>query len=674
MAWWEYLIPGYNVARAQYGAVTGNWGVGKADEDPTAAAGPTGPPTPEQGPGAYLDPNNQLLANWWEAQYGPDYNNFGSQIDYRTNQHGYDRTRYQGEADRAYGVGGDGSLPSGMQYSPEEQAQILREQERRQALTTPEEYGGMYRTGEEQGSISGDPFAGYNEFQGGMAGLNRDLDFDEGRTFGQLAEQDRNVRGIGDRYRQTADTRLSSGAGAIRGAVATGRQDYGSAIDQGSAGFADAVDRGERGYGAAIDAGATGIREATQDPRMQLDAGYSGRMSGILDQGEGAVRGIYQDPSLDASQEFMDEYQFTDADRGDMEALAGAASGARYRDLQNEIERRAAAGGQTSASAMNTIKSRNQRQMAQEAADAVLDARVRGTGMQLDAVRGREDMRLSAEQANANRGVGAELELGGRRAQAETMTEQMRMDAAQRAASLRAAGETNIMGARTGAESDLMGARMSGADRTMTARTGAARDLMSATQAGESDIMHTGLDTAASTAGFDRDNEMGLSQSRLSQYNRLTGNRLDVGRFGTEGAAGYKASGETAASGRALNAADQRTDTARYTAGQRSNQEMGLADRLSTGSQQIADTRLTGGKEQRGYLAGSADRASQAELTSSGQRQAQFNTRFGAANAAGSAGAQLDIERKKAAAAPAAWERLTGAALGAAAGYFAGRN
>jgi hypothetical protein len=677
MAWWEYLIPGYNVARAGYGAATGNWGVGNNEEQPPEQQGPRlgpdGKPLPPS-PGDYLDPNNQLLANWWESMYGSDYGGFGSEIDSRTDEYGYDRRRYRDAADRGYGVDDPTKTPAHMQYSPEEQAGILREEERRAALTTPEEYAGMYRSGDENAAIGGDPYAGYNAFQGGMSGLNRDLDFSEQRTFDTLGEQDRNVRRIGDDFRQTSAGRLDSGTNAIRGAVTTGRTDYGNAIDEGSAGFNSAIDQGERGYGAAIDEGSAGIREATGDPRLQLDAGYSGRVDDILTQGEGNVRDIYQDPNLDASQEFMDQYQFTDQDMSDLEALAGTAAGARYRDLQSDIERRAASGGQTSASALATIKGRFQRQAAQEAADAVLDARTRGRGMQLDTVRGREDVRLAAEQANANRGVGAELELGDRRYGAETLTEQMRIAASQRAAQMRQTGETDIMGARIGTEGDLLHARMTGADRTMTARTGAARDLMAATQAGESDIMHTGLDTAARTAGFDRDSEMGLTDDRLREYGREIGNRLDVGKFGTSGAAEWQAKGEGMASDRARDAANHRTDTAKYTAGQRSNQEMGLADRFSAGSSQIADARLAGGKEQRGYLAGSTDRSTQAELTSSGQRQAQYATKFGASNQAAGLGANLDTERKKLAAAPKAWERLAGAGLGAVSGYFAGGN
>lgn len=120
-----------------------------------------------------------MYSNWYNAQYGPDATQLGQEgRDMWADMWG-DRSRYQQQADHAYGYNaGDEQY-----YTPEERENMLRTYERYGAMTTPEEYAYMWMTPEEQMASSGDPFAALNRFYAGTQSMRNDMDFREQRSF-----------------------------------------------------------------------------------------------------------------------------------------------------------------------------------------------------------------------------------------------------------------------------------------------------------------------------------------------------------------------------------------------------------------------------------------------------------------------------------------------------------
>lgn len=558
------------------------------------AQGPFGPAQYSSNPNDYYQSPNAWYGNpyamsyaqWYNSQYGPETQEQGGQVqlaqqDFRSQFH-----KYGAGADQAYGVnsGLAGNLPSTMQYTDPEQGQILREQERRGSMTTPEQYAQMQWDPTEQANYQGDPYAAYNTFAGNVGNAYRDIDTQEGRTFDALGSSDQILRGYGDRYGQQ------------------------------SAGILDTAGNGMRG--------------AAYSPDLFLDEGYGGRQQATLSAGEAAARGIYQDPNLEASSEFMNDYKFGPQDTLDLEALAGTAVGSRYRGQIEDLKRDAAKQGTTSPMALAAMEDRFGRQSAQEAADAAIGARSQGRQLELATTKGREDTRLGALQKKAGYGLDAELTLGGRRLGAESETEQLRLNAAQKA-----------RGMQMGAEGSL--AQM-------------------------------GLASASDVAGFQAGNERAQEQARLGAYGTLGSSRQGLNQFATSGLTQTQGAGEAAASGRAATTADQRVANTRANTTQQFGQGQTVAGSLSDASRGIADRRLSGEQERRGYLTGMTGASQQGMLTSTGQAQNFINGRNQAGTAAAGVYGGYDTARRGIdanARNPSGWDQVIGAATGALGSY-----
>lgn len=498
-----------------------------------------------------------MYADWYNYAYGPEQEQLTNEGRGMWADMWGDRSRYQQQADHLYG----GDATESQYYNPEEQAGMRRTDERYGAMSTPEEYAAMYMTPEEMQASGGDPWAGLNRFDQDAAGIRSDLDTREQRSFDTLGEQDRNIRGVGQRYRQGAGSALTSGASGMRGAVEGAGQD--------------------------------------------LDA--SGQ----------SVRGLYEDPDILASEEFMRDYKFGPEDTRDLEHLATSGVGTRYQSEVEDIQRQAAAQGNSSPLALAAMRERANRASAREGADAAVGARAQGRQMELDTTRGREDVRLGAEQNQARLGTSSELSLA-----------------------------------------DML-------QRRRAMQLGA-----------EQDIRNAALDNEGRQADFDAGNERYLGSSRLDTYGNIGNARQQAGQYIAGTGAGLAQGADDRATSRANDMARNRQETQRYTTGQRYNQ--GRQTALDSGDIErgIADQRLNFNQERRGYVSGMQAGSQAGALSSMGQRQGFYGTRGGLRNQASGNLGTYDINRRNQAyrdmGTPSRTERAISAGLGGFAGAGGG--
>lgn len=525
-----------------------------------------------------------MYSNWYNAQYGPDATQLGQEgRDMWADMWG-DRSRYQQQADHAYGYNaGDEQY-----YTPEERENMLRTYERYGAMTTPEEYAYMWMTPEEQMASSGDPFAALNRFYAGTQSMRNDMDFREQRSFDTLNEQDRNIRGIGDSYR--------TGAGRV------------------------------------LDSGATGLRDAAYASDLEMDPNYSGRQEGKLSGAGSTIRGGYNDPNILASDEFMQDYRFGPEDTQDLEHLAGTAVGTKYQAEVGDIERKAASSGAASPMALAAFRARANQEAAREGADAVVGARTKGRGLELETTRGREDVRLGAAQNRANLMTQAELNLLDQGLNEGRIAEQLRLSANQRRRGMQMDAEGNIMDANLGNERDQ--------------------------------------------AAFNADNERYLGTSRLGTYSDIGNARQRFGEFESGTGAGLEQSADEIAARRLFDLAQNRQNTQRYTADNRYQQGRQTALDSAGINRDIANQRLQFNQERRGYLSGMQAGSQSGALTGMGQRQNLFSTRGQLAGSAANTMSQYDLGRRDRAARdfglPSRFERGAAAGVGALAGFGQG--
>lgn len=498
---------------------------------------------------SFHDPFDMLYSNWYDAVNGPEGNYVRDRMADQGSAMWNDWQRYQGDADYAFSDW-DGQYRPGQTYTPEERAGILRTEGYRGAMTGDDAWRGLYQTDAERMAVAGDPYAAGNRFaSGGLDVLDQLNRYDE-RIQGTMGEGTQRLRGVGDLYRDTTNASLLAGADSIRGAAG--------------------------------------------DPRLQM---------------RDEALGLSSDPRLQASAEFMSGYRFGPEDTAKLETQAGAAIGTRYRQNREDLGQRIAAHGYTDPLARAALTQRSEAEQARESADAALGASVRGRGMELETLQGREGMRLSAAQRAAQLGLSAEdMRLGaaGRAAALRTQAEQGLLDAA-----LGTAGRSAELGQRT--EAELLG-------RGLSAQSDLARQRQQAGQWYQSNLAD--LSGAADAAGSAR--AMAMAQARAQ-------------------AAGREIEG-------------------RYT------QAMNTEDRARAGESQLANQRLNFEEQRRAYLANQANASRQGAGANLEQQASMWRARQQARQgAAGQYGDQLYRNEALSRTNPGLADRLASGAAGAAA-------
>lgn len=406
----------------------------------------------------------------------------------------------RGRAGESYSAPYPGGYWDSQFYTPEEQAGILDEGGLTGLEVTPEELEAMGYTQPEIEQILGNPYEAFNFFGEQGARAQDDLGVTEGRLFDTLAEQGRNIRG----------------------------------------GTADA---GRRGY-ASLEGGSRNLRGISGDPRLGLAEGYQAELNAIAD-----------GPSLGLDAGFASGYEFSDKDREGLEYLANRGVGAKYDQLMEQTRQEMQRRGANNPLALAGLANEFQSEAAADAGDAAVGARIEGRGEQLNRMRDKEGMRLSAE---ANR-------------------------------------------ART-----RLSARESG-ERT---RLGAEQFRANLARAVEEGILDRDLDLNRFLAGLNLQGEQYLGSSQLNTIQQAGRERQDVARDIRTGGAALLQGADRDRSGRNTTVANARTDQARYAPNLRFQQGMALSGVRSGRRQGIANTRLGFENERRGFFTGQGNLAS----------------------------------------------------------------
>lgn len=260
-------------------------------------------------------------------------------------------------------------------YSPEEAAQIIRDQELRELDLTPEEREQRFMQEHERVSARGTPWQPMEAY-----------------FTPQWAEQ------IGE-------------AGAARLREQTGRM------------------TGE--LGAVPDELRAGLRGAIDPVRLRQDPAYRQSVMAELERTSGGVEGAITDPSLQTSERYMGKRGYTDKDVADFAEAGARDVGLRHQAAIQELERRAAAAGSTDPLALAAARSRLLTQAGVGSADARMNAQLAAMERQKEAEQDIEDTRAGLAGQRANLQSQSRLALGGLRSGMLSDVERGRLGAEQ---------------------------------------------------------------------------------------------------------------------------------------------------------------------------------------------------------------------------------------------------
>ena len=258
-------------------------------------------------------------------------------------------------------------------YSPEEQSNIIREQELKGAMTTGDQYNQMYLDSGEMNAMMGDP-SSYRTLN--AAGLNT-LD----------STGNANILG--------AQNDLASGLTAATGQHA-------------------------------------GLYEGAVDPsKMSMASSYAPGVEADLAAGGSAIRSTIDPTKLSLSNAFTDNYGLTPEMQQEMVNQAGRTVGTRYAALQDSAAAQAAAQGNTSPMAVAAHAARLNAQEAGVAGDTMANARLAASTEAANRLKTQEQMRLDAERGISSAQTGVEQGLLATGLGARQSTESMRLGSEQ---------------------------------------------------------------------------------------------------------------------------------------------------------------------------------------------------------------------------------------------------
>jgi hypothetical protein len=282
---------------------------------------------------------------------------------------------------------------------------------------------------------------------------------------------------------------------------------------------------------------------------LKLSGRYQDDLSNIQNVTGDRVWGAATDEDLDMSGEYGRQAGMTDQEVEDTAAMGGQAVGARSRAAIQDLERAAAASGNSSPLAVAAMRAQFEDQNTVNSADATVNARLGARAQQRDAATGVENTRSAAERYKANAQIGAGMDLGNMAIDAETNKEGMRLNSAR-----------DISNRRLGAASQVG-------------------------QMGERSAMYTG--------------DQNL-QAERDWANRAA----DAGKFNQSMAYGATRDAEAQASNRAAGIAENRQGVNMSNQGNQYNRGYQVNSRMADTSGRIADARRQGQQETRGYYTG----------------------------------------------------------------------
>lgn len=173
-----------------------------------------------------------------------------------------------------------------------------------------------------------------------------------------------------------------------------------------------------------------GLRGAVNQDDLRQSQGYQAAAKGATDTEESALNAAVDRSKLGLDPEFQGR-QLTDEDVQAMKTAAGRRVGNQYRAAQDDLERRAAAQGNTSPVAIAAARARLERQAAADSGNAEAEADINARQAQFGRAEDIENMRGSREQDISNRQMSAAQTVGAQRAQQAQEAENMRLGAEQ---------------------------------------------------------------------------------------------------------------------------------------------------------------------------------------------------------------------------------------------------
>lgn len=338
----------------------------------------------------------------------------------------------------------------------------------------------------------------------------------------------------------------------------------------------DAYGRAAGGQKSAIDEQAGGYDKAIDRSKLSI-GDYGKRAANTLASGESAVRGTINKDDLSLSKDFAGKYNMSDADvQGEINKAATNVQNS-YGAAKDDLTRSAMASGNADALAVAAGRSRLEHQSAADASDSMTNARIAAKAEQAARLGTSESMRLNAAGTYAGLASTNEQALAARRLASEADTEKM----------------------REGTEQDI-------SNRGMTAATNIGNAKVGAAQYGGA--LETGVESgiggqAASTGRYVVDTGTKIAtdeeKTQAARWNDYYKSRAGLGQYGIDTKFG---------------------------------QGVTVADKQAAGAKAVADARLAGQREYRGWSADQTGQQLQAGQTATGQRIQNYGVQSGAVN------------------------------------------
>jgi hypothetical protein len=334
-----------------------------------------------------------------------------------------------------------------------------------------------------------------------------------------------------------------------------------------------------------------GYNQAIDPNRLRQSGGFNQSIDSAMLAGESGVRGAIDPNRLRMDAGFADRYRMSDADVQGYQNLAASNVASKYGAMMGDVQRDAAASGNAGPMAVAAARARLAREAGSTSADAQLQARLAAKQEQAGREYDIEGMRQNAERGYSGLASAAESDLYGRRLDTEFGREQQRI----------------------GAEQGLT-------DRQMQAASNMGQRRM------QGETYRGGLQT---------DVERGIG-------NQKAGTQQYITNMGT----GIEQSIDQTQAQRNADLYGARRDNAAYAIDNKFNQGLGVQDRLSSGNQSVANARIGGQQEQRGWLTGQTSEQMQAQQQARNQRNSNFGTQGSLVNETSANMGQYDIARR----------------------------
>lgn len=519
-----------------------------------------------------------------------------------------------------------------------------------------QDYGSNYLNAGEQERISGNPYhAGNNAYDPGI-----------------LDAVNRNAYNSGMGYAQDTADRLNQGYTNLSGGLDVANNpglrqsaQYASGVDNilgstnrtvmGAANRADlGMDSqfGSRMYGAAEDPNlamsgqyGSNLQSAYRNPNLamsqqfagDLRSAYSNPELAMSDQYGGELQNAYSNEALGTTDEYGRQAGMTDQEVADTASMGGQAVGAQTRAAIQDLDRAAAAQGNSDPLAVAAMRSQMNDQGLVNNADATVHAQLAARAQQRQAAQGVEGTRLGAQQYQTaaelaslqdveHTRLGAQQYRTGAAMSGINDIEQTRLGAQQYQTAAEMSGLQDVEHTRLGAEQYRANARMNAAQGVESTRLGANQfqaglQAQAGTNMGNMSLNATAQREAMRLAALQGQTGMQMSAAgQLGQYAQgnamYTGDQQqrNVGNYQQYGnAAGmynqtaqYQslAAADQAAADRAAMLATNRQSTGLTNQGNQYNRGYQVQNQLSGLQQGIADRTLQGQQSVRDYYTG----------------------------------------------------------------------